>query len=115
GMIERRINWSLLYIALSFITLLSPMVLSKGAVPMHLIFNPAFSSGFVTRSGMQLILNGSPFRFAGANMHWLPFDDSTQYTSQFRINDGLDAAKEMGLTVIRSHDLGISTGCRNCI
>jgi hypothetical protein len=31
------------------------------------------------------------------------------------VNDGLDAAKEMGLTVIRSHSLGISTGCGNCI
>ena len=73
------------------------------------------SSGFVTRSGSQLMLNGHPFRFAGANMHWLPFDDSTNYTSQFRINDGFDAAKEMGLTVVRSHDLGISVGCSNCI
>ena len=73
------------------------------------------SSGFVTRSSSELMLNGHLFRFAGANMHWLPFDDSTNYTSQFRINDGFDAAKEMGLTVVRSHDLGISAGCSNCI
>jgi mannan endo-1,4-beta-mannosidase len=71
--------------------------------------------GFVTRSATQLLLDGQPFRFAGANMHWLGLDDSTNYSSQFRINDGLDAAKEMGANVIRSHDLGISTGCRNCI
>ena len=37
------------------------------------------------------------------------------YPSQFRVNDALDAAQEMGLTVIRSHDVGISTGCPNCI
>jgi mannan endo-1,4-beta-mannosidase len=61
------------------------------------------------------MLNGHPFRFAGANMHWLALDDSTNYPSQFRVDDGLDAAKEMGVTVIRSHDLGISTGCPNCI
>src|SRR3989442_11002544 len=72
-------------------------------------------TSFVKRSGTQLMLDGHPFRFAGANMHWLPFDDSTNYTSQFRIHDGLDTAKEMGLTVIRSHDLGISIGCTNCI
>ena len=73
------------------------------------------SIGFVTRSGTSLMLNRRPFRFAGANIHWLALDDSTNYPSQFRVNDALDAAKEMGLTVIRSHDLGISTGCPNCI
>ena len=73
------------------------------------------SNGFVTRVGTQLMLNGHPFRFAGANMHWLALDDSTNYPSQFRVNDGLDAAKEMGANVIRSHDMGISTGCPNCI
>ncbi len=73
------------------------------------------SMAFVSRSGSSLLLNGQPFRFAGANMHWLALDDSIDYPSQFRVNDALDAAKEMGLTVIRSHDLGISTGCQNCI
>ncbi len=61
------------------------------------------------------MLNGHPFRFAGANIHWLSLYDSTIYPSQFRVNDALDAAKEMGLTVIRSHNLGISTGCPECI
>ena len=112
---ERRIKWALLYIALIFITLLTPSVLSQGGSPKHLMPNSALPSGFVTRTGTQLMLNGRPFRFAGANLPWLPFDDSTNYTSQFRINDGLDTAKEMGLTVIRSHNLGISTGCSNCI
>jgi hypothetical protein len=79
------------------------------------IIKPFSNTGFVTRSGTQLLLNGQPFRFAGANIHWLALDDSTNYPSQFRVNDALDAAKEMGLTVIRSHDLGISTGCPNCI
>src|SRR5260221_14201153 len=65
---------------------------------------------FVTRAGSQLMMNGRPFRFAGANMHWLPFDDSTTYTSQVRIMDGLADAQEMRLTVVRSHGLGICTG-----
>ena len=73
------------------------------------------SIGFVTRSGTHLLLNGQPFRFAGANIHLLALDDSTNYPSQFCVNDALDAAQEMGLTVIRSHDVGISTGCPNCI
>ncbi len=113
-MIKRKINWSLLHIALSFIALLNLVAYGGGVPPQHPILR-AVSNKSVTRSGTQLMLNGSPFLFAGANMHWLPFDDSTNYTSQFRINDGLDTAKEMGLTVIRSLDLGISTGCSNCI
>ncbi len=79
------------------------------------VITPMSSKDFVTRTGSQLMLNGQPFRFAGANMHWLGMDDSTQYVSQFRVNDGLDAAKEMGATVVRAHNLGISTGCSNCI
>ncbi len=110
-----RTAWSLLFVVMSLLALI---VLGNGCV-----LQPSFSSpqadvapsGFVTRSGTQLRLNGHSFRFAGANMHWLPFDDSTNYTSQFRINDGFDAAKEMGLTVVRSHNLGISVGCSNCI
>src|SRR6266487_2391324 len=76
---------------------------------------PTTSAAFVTRSGSQLMLNGHSFHFAGANMHWLALDDSANYPSQFRVNDGLDAAKEMGAMVIRSHTLGISVGCSNCI
>ncbi len=80
------------------------------------IINPqAAARGFVVRKGTQLLLNGVPFRFAGVNMHWLPFGDSPLDTSQFQINDGLAAAKEMGLTVVRSHNLGVSTGCGICI
>ncbi|MBE3558698.1 MAG: cellulase family glycosylhydrolase [Ktedonobacteraceae bacterium] len=72
-------------------------------------------AGFVTRAGTQLMLDGRPFRFAGANMHWLGLEDSTDHPTQFRVDDGFAAAKEMGATVVRAHNLGISTGCRNCI
>ncbi len=114
----RRITKSQLCAALGLLTVLAIVILDKGCVPAPDFSGPPAKvvlKGFVTRSGSQLILNGRPFRFAGANMHWLALDDSTNYPSQFRVNDGLDAAREMGLTVIRSHDLGISTGCKNCI
>src|SRR5260370_30888136 len=105
---------------LSLITLLALVVLDKGCASLPLFRSSIASrgvrvSGFVTRSGSQLMLNGRPFRFAGANIHWLALDDSTSYPSQFRVNDALDATKAMGATVIRSHSLVISVGCCNCI
>ena len=79
---------------------------------------PAFaeSTGFVTRSGTNLLVNGSRFRFAGANIYWLGLDDGAQtYPTPFRIDDALTTANEMGLTVVRSHSLGISVGCNLCV
>ncbi len=114
----RRITKSQVYATLGLISVLALVILDKGCVQQSDFSSPpadVASRGFVTRSGSQLLLNVQPFRFAGANIHWLALDDSTNYPSQFRVNDGLNAAKEMGLTVIRSHDLGVSTGCKNCI
>ena len=76
------------------------------------------SSEFVSRSGADLMLAGRKFRFGGANIFWLGLDaaDGTAYRpSRFRIDDVLDAAKEIGATVVRSHSLGISVGCPACI
>ncbi|MEO5833172.1 MAG: hypothetical protein ABIR83_07345 [Nakamurella sp.] len=79
------------------------------------------SSGFVTRSGSRLMLGGAPFRFAGANLYWLGLDDNltdaggATYPTKYRIDNGLQSAKNAGLTVIRSHTLGISVGCARCI
>ncbi|MHB1173211.1 MAG: cellulase family glycosylhydrolase, partial [Lacisediminihabitans sp.] len=75
-------------------------------------------NGFVTRSGTTLQLNGSPFRFAGANMYWLGLDENVggvAYPTQYRVNDALATAREMGATVVRSHTLGTSVGCTLCI
>jgi hypothetical protein len=75
-------------------------------------------NGFVTRSGNKLLLNGQPFRMAGANIHWLGLDDSTgtvDYPSEYRVADALITAKEMGVNVVRSHTLGFSSGCAKCI
>ncbi len=77
--------------------------------------HPGLVHGFVTRTRTRLMLNGSPFRFSGANIHWLALDDNGQYVSQFRVNDALDTAREMGATVVRSHTVGISVGCPNCL
>ncbi len=114
-----RIFWLQLLIVTSLIIAIALAIFAKGLVSQSFSFTTAPSSGtsigFVTRSGSRLMLNGYVFRFAGANMHWLALDDATTYPSTFRVNDGLDAAKEMGLTVIRSHSLGVSTGCSNCI
>src|SRR3989440_2841809 len=126
---RRRIR-SKRHVVIGLITVLVSGVLNKQcaaeslssvliALPSH-VSTPApttskTSTGFVTRSGSKLMLNGHSFHFAGANMHWLALDDSANYPSQFRVDDGLDATKEMGATVVRSHDLGISVGCSNCI
>jgi mannan endo-1,4-beta-mannosidase len=73
---------------------------------------------FVTRSGSQLILNGKPFRFSGANIYWLGLDENVggiNYPTYFRVDDALATAQQMGASVVRSHTLGISVGCPLCI
>lgn len=71
------------------------------------------TDSFITRSGSQLLVDGSPFRFGGANIYWLGLDENVggvDYPTYFRIDDALRTAKAMGATVVRSHTLGISTG-----
>ena len=70
-------------------------------------------SGFVTRSGNRLTLNGSAFRFSGANIYWLGLDENVggvAYPTNFRVDDALSTAAEMGANVVRAHTLGISVG-----
>lgn len=78
--------------------------------------HPVPAMNLVQRSGSGLTLDGQPFRFAGANIHWLglvdsPTGGSPAYPTQFRITSALESAKEMGATVVRSHTLGISVAC----
>ena len=73
---------------------------------------------FVRRSGPELLLHGQRFRFAGANVYWMGLDenvDGIDYPTHFRVNDVLTAAEAMGATVVRSHTLGISIGCQQCV
>ena len=75
-------------------------------------------NNFVTRSGAQLLLHGQPFRLAGANIYWLGLDENVggvAYPSHFRVDDAFATMADMGTTVVRSHTLGISTGCRLCL
>lgn len=74
---------------------------------------PPRSSRFVQRSGSQLLLGGRPFRFGGANIYWLGLDQNAGgigYPTRFRIDDALETARDMGVTVVRAQSLGISTG-----
>ena len=90
-----RTIWWRLFLAICLITVLALIIFDKGFVRQPFFSLPATgvaSIGFVTRSGSQLMLDGHPFRFAGANLHWLGLDDSTTYPSQFRVDDGLDVA-----------------------
>lgn len=86
----------------------------------QLVLKPthAVPDKFVVRSGSQLLLQGKPFRFSGANIYWLGLDenvDGINYPTDFRVDDALATAREMGATVVRSHSLGISVGCPLCI
>lgn len=71
------------------------------------------SSPFVTRQGSTLIFNNSVFRFGGTNVYWLGLDenvDGVHYPTKFRIEDALATTAGLGINVIRSHTLGVSTG-----
>lgn len=83
---------------------------------------PVAPQGFVTRQGNRLLLDGKPFKIVGPNMPWLGLDEFNEhgqrkvsYPTHFRIEDGLTTARKMGATVVRSHSLGISTGCSLCL
>lgn len=72
---------------------------------------------FVRRRGSRLVLDGRPFRFAGANEYYLGLDDNLRdgtgapiYPTPAMIDAALDAAVRLRVTVVRSHTLGISVG-----
>jgi hypothetical protein len=76
--------------------------------------------GLVARSGSQVMLDGSPFRFAGTNTYWLALDGSGgtntggEYPSQFAVDDAFATMSEMGETVDRSWG-AMSVGSPNSI
>jgi hypothetical protein len=84
---------------------------------------PTLSSvSFVERSGSELAVAGTPFRFGGANIEWLglsgygPADPSgPRYPSMFEVNDALETAHELGATVVRGQTLADSVGCPLCL
>ena len=94
------------------------MLLLQDYVTMNTVVTSGYMNEFVQRSGSELLLHGQRFRFAGANVYWMGLDenvDGIDYPTHFRVNDVLTAAQAMGATVVRSHTLGISIGCAQCI
>ncbi|HSW89151.1 MAG TPA: carbohydrate binding domain-containing protein [Candidatus Saccharimonadales bacterium] len=83
----------------------------------QILIQHAASINFITRSGSVLMDNGVAFRFAGSNMHWLGLDDPNggTYPTTTRIDNGFANANSMHATVVRSHTLGASVGCPNCV
>ncbi len=78
----------------------------------------ATADAFVTRDGARLTLQGRPFRFGGTNLYWLGLDENVggvAHPTYFRIDDALRTARAMNATVVRSHTLGTSLGCADCI
>ncbi len=107
----------------SFVNVLALLLLVnifalQGCTSTHTIISKKYTNEFVQRSGSQLLLHGQRFRFAGANVYWLGLDENVSgihYPTHFRIDDALTSAEAMGATVIRSHTLGISVGCQQCV
>jgi hypothetical protein len=88
----------------------------------YTIFSTFASTGFVTRSGSQLMFGGQVFRFSGANLYWVGLDDNIRdgsgnptYPTHYRIDNGFDAAVATHATVARTHTVGISIGCSVCL
>jgi len=103
---------------LSVLFIILPLLLALNVVSNHPPIVHGAMPNFVSRSGSQLLLNGQPFRFSGANLYWLGLDENTasiDYPTNFRVDDALTTAIEMGATVVRAHTLGTSVGCSKCI
>ena len=76
-------------------------------------------SGFVTRSGSRLMLNGKPFRFAGANLDNVNLASDryslivsisgkidAYYPSRFAVDSAFETLQKMGGTVARVYSAG---------
>jgi endo-1,4-beta-mannosidase len=71
----------------------------------------------VTRVGSTLYLNGTPFRFAGTNIHWtgLLEGEGGQYPTTASVDQAYADANAMHANVVREMTDGVSLGCPNCI
>jgi hypothetical protein len=74
-------------------------------------------SDFVTRIDSDLYLKGKQFRPAGVNIFWLGLESENNrilQPSQYRVEDAIETADEMGATLIRTFG-AMSVGCNVCI
>jgi mannan endo-1,4-beta-mannosidase len=89
------------------------VALLLGALPAQSSTAQSKTEGFIQSHGVQLTLNGHPFRYGGANIYWLGLDENVGgvgYPTHFRVDDAIETAQRMGATVVRAHTLGVSTG-----
>jgi hypothetical protein len=91
--------------------------LLPAAVRTQPLQGPTQPLSFVTRSGTQLMIDGSAARFAGVNVYWLALDENVlidgskhNYPTHFRVDDVFETAVGMGAMAIRAHTVGVSTG-----
>ena len=63
---------------------------------------PVRGLSFVQRRGSQLLVDGQPARFAGANAYWLGLDENVlingsklHYPTHFRVDDAFETAAGM--------------------
>jgi len=71
------------------------------------------SMPFITRQGSSLYSGNQVFRYGGLNAYWLGLDENVggvHYPTKYRIEDALTTVAGLGISVVRSHSMGISTG-----
>jgi len=103
-------------LALGIALILSPIALAQTGGTTQ---KAARISGFVTRSGSRLMLNGKQFRFAGANLDNVNLASNryslivsitgkidAYYPSKFAIDDAFETLRKMGGTVARVYSAG---------
>ena len=61
----------------------------------------ASSDGFVSRKGVQFILNGEPFYANGFNAYWLMYE-ATDPNTRYKVTHALENAAGQGLTIART-------------
>jgi mannan endo-1,4-beta-mannosidase len=77
---------------------------------------------FVGHSGTHLTLNGTPWRFGGANIEWLGVSNygpaspaPPRYPTHAEVDQALATAKRLGARVVRAQTLADSVGCEACL
>ncbi len=86
---NRGLRIMLLFVVISGVSLLSFALFGLSPNKAHA------ASGFVTRSGTQFMLNGSPYEIAGANNYY------PEYEPKAMVDDLFSNAHAMGLTTMR--------------
>uniref|UniRef100_A0A0G4I1F5 mannan endo-1,4-beta-mannosidase n=1 Tax=Chromera velia CCMP2878 TaxID=1169474 RepID=A0A0G4I1F5_9ALVE len=84
-----------------------------GSITPEFILDTATREEFVVRRDGKLFLRERRFRFSGCNIYWLGLDENVggiAAPTEFRIDNVLETARDLGATVVRSHTLGINYG-----